>query len=292
VKALITGANGQLGRCLQMTVPVAVSAIFCTRSQLDLVNDASIERVLNDTQPDVVINAAAYTAVDRAETDRDAAFAANDTAVAVLARCCRANRARLIHLSTDYVFDGGSSVAYETDAVTHPINVYGESKLAGERRIVANDGLEWTIVRTSWVHSPHGRNFVSTMLRLMRERDSVSVVADQIGVPTSALSLARFVWHIAARVHRDGILHFTDGGDASWYDFAVAISEEATAAKLLPRPATVKPIATRDYPTPARRPQFSILATQASLDRVPFPQVHWREALREVLRNIRSTAIE
>jgi dTDP-4-dehydrorhamnose reductase len=287
MRVLITGASGQVGRSLVNTSPSEYTVHALTREQLDLGNNAQIESCVTALRPDVVINAAAYTAVDRAEADRNGAFAINTRGVDVLAHTCVRYGAKLIHISTDYVFDGQSIRAYEPDAPTHPINIYGASKLAGEQAIANTEKLDWTIVRTAWVYAPWGNNFMLTMLRLFRERGGASVVADQIGAPTSALTLARFLWStIAIRVR--GVQHYTDGGVASWYDFAVAISEEAVALGLLPNSVTVKAISTAEYPTPAKRPALSLLASRASVTATAFEQTHWRVALREVLSELRN----
>jgi dTDP-4-dehydrorhamnose reductase len=283
MKVLITGAEGQVGRALVRCAPELHTIEAYGRAQLDLSRRTQVATMIGAVRPDVVINAAAFTAVDKAETDRDAAFAINAAAVESLAVNCAEMGARLLHLSTDYVFDGESIRAYEVDAPTRPVNAYGESKLAGERAIAAVPNLFWTMVRTSWVYAPWGNSFPATMLRLMRERGAVSVVSDQIGAPTSALSLARFLWRAIAQDAR-GILHYTDAGVASWYDFAAAIGEEALAMNLIAKSARIHPIPTSEYPTPAKRPAFSLLATRSSLQRVGFDPPHWREALREVLR--------
>ena len=285
MKALLTGASGQLGKALVNLAPEQISLDARTHAQLDLLNAGQVTRAIDAARPDVVINAAAYTAVDKSESEHDAAFALNAAAVATLARACRDCNAKLIHVSTDYVFSGDAVLAREIDAPTQPANVYGASKFAGERLLAETTGLRWSIVRTSWLYAPWGGNFVLTMLRLMRERGAVNVVCDQIGAPTSALNLARFIWQTIAR-DVQGILHYCDAGVASWYDFAVAINEEATALGLLPTLANVHAIATAQYPTAAKRPAMSLLATQSSLARVPFAQPHWRAALREVLREL------
>jgi dTDP-4-dehydrorhamnose reductase len=287
VKVLLLGAGGQVGKCLLETAPRGYSIDARTHDQLDIADRQQIANSIAETQPDVVINAAAFTAVDRAETQSAIAYAVNDQGVAALAECCRSNDVRLVHISTDYVFDGDASVAREPDAPTNPINVYGASKLAGERRI-ADAGVDAAIVRSSWIYSAHGQNFLLTMLRLMRERGQVSVVNDQIGAPTSASNLAEFLWRVVSISAVSGTLHYSDNGVASWYDFAVAINEEAMAASVLERPAVVKPISTAEYPTPAKRPRFSLLSTRSTLERVPFPVPHWREALRHVLQRMRS----
>lgn len=287
MKVVITGAAGQLGRVLLRSVPQQVSCIAPDRRTLDITNTESARRWVANHRPDVLINAAAYTAVDKAETDRDQAFAVNDHAVRALADACRDCNARLLHVSTDFVFDGAQGRPYRPDDTVHPLSVYGESKLAGERAVLDTSGLRSLIIRTAWVYASEGRNFVLTMLRLFRERSQVNVVADQIGTPTSATSLARCLWAAVGKDDVSGILHFTDAGAASWYDFAVAIYEEAASLGLLDKEVDIIPITTDQYPTPARRPSYSVLDSQATLQQLNLKSVHWRVALREVLREIR-----
>lgn len=288
MKVLIAGGGGQLGRALAHTSPSDIEVLVLPRAEFDIENAPQVAATLASRNPDVVINAAAFTAVDRAESETDRALAVNGAAVGALGSMCAASGVRLVHVSTDYVFAGDASRAYELDSPTQPVNAYGASKLAGERALAKVSQLRVAIVRTSWVYSAWGTNFLLTMLRLMRERGAVSVVADQIGSPTSALTLARFLWQVVARRDANGILHYTDAGVASWYDFAVAICEEAHAAGVLTKLATVKPIATSEFPTPAKRPAFSLLSTRSSLATVNFAQPHWRSALRETLRELRS----
>jgi dTDP-4-dehydrorhamnose reductase len=287
MKVLLAGAGGQLGQALRRAPPPGSRMVALGHAELDITQPEAIEQALRVIQPTVVINASAYTAVDRAESDSQAAYATNADAVGALANACAAQGIRFIHVSTDFVFDGTSGRPYRPDDVTAPLGVYGASKLAGEQQIAAHEDLDWCVVRTAWVYAASGKNFVLTMLRLFNERSVVRVVADQVGAPTSADSLAQCVWSAAARDVR-GILHFTDAGVASWYDFAVAIYEEATQLGLLTRPVDVQPIRTQDYPTPARRPSYSVLdvtATSAALDLTP---VHWRTNLRKVLRELRA----
>ena len=275
MKALVTGANGQLGRALQACVPQGWSCAALSRSGLDMTDAASIRAALDLHMPDVVINAAAYTAVDRAESEAELAFAVNANAVGVLAQ----SGIRLVHVSTDFVFDGTASVPYLPNSPRAPLGIYGSSKAAGEDAA----GADATIVRTSWVYGAGGANFVRTMLRLMRAGDQVRVVADQIGAPSWAHGLAETLWALAGK-GTSGMFHHRDAGVASWYDLAVATSEEARAIGLLQREVRVTPIITADYPTPARRPAFSVLddSTTRSLlgDRPP----HWRVNLRRMLQ--------
>jgi dTDP-4-dehydrorhamnose reductase len=288
VKALVIGTTGQLARGLLGSAPSALSIASTSRNDADLSDPVAVSRVIRAHSPAIVINASAHTAVDRAESERALAFAVNCEAVAAMAEACAAIGARFVHVSTDFVFDGTGSRPYPPDAVTHPINVYGESKLAGEHRIAATPNLNWQVIRTAWVYSATGRNFVSTMLRLFRERDRVQVVADQIGTPTSASSLADCVWRAATAMNSTGILHFTDAGVASWYDFAVAIHEEAHALGLLDKIVDVIPITSAQFPTPARRPAFSVLDKTETWKRLDIQPVHWRIKLRKVLREMQS----
>jgi dTDP-4-dehydrorhamnose reductase len=288
MKVLIAGAAGQLGRALRGTVPAGVAAVALDRTQLDITSESAVSQAVSSHRPDVVINASAYTAVDLAESEPDKAFAINADAVGRLAGVCAAAGIRFVHVSTDFVFDGSSGRPYRPDDATHPLGVYGASKLAGEQAIAAHTGLDWTVVRTAWVYASTGRNFALTMLRLFNERPVVRVVADQVGAPTSALSLSECVWRAATSGKLRGIAHFTDAGVASWYDFAVAIYEEATQLGLIGKPVEVQPIQTKDYPTPARRPSYSVLDVTATTAALGLTPVHWGINLRQVLRELRA----
>lgn len=281
MKALITGANGQLGRCMVQVTPAGVEIVAAGSAQLDIRDAAAVEAFVRDARPDLIFNCAAYTAVDKAESEEDAALAVNAHGVAHLADSARRHGARLVHVSTDFVFDGRSGVPYRPDAPTGPTGAYGRTKLAGERAA----GEDSLIVRTAWVYGPAGHNFVRTMLRLMAERDEVRVVADQIGTPTYAPALAQALWALAGTGAR-GIHHYTDSGVASWYDFAVAIQEEALAAGLLDRAVPVIPIATCDFPTPAVRPHYSVLDKGDTFALLGGPAPHWRVNLRRMMKEI------
>ncbi|HMP55946.1 MAG TPA: dTDP-4-dehydrorhamnose reductase [Novosphingobium sp.] len=279
MKALVTGANGQLGRALAATVPPGWTCVALDRAGLDLADAPSIRAVVEVHRPDLILNAAAYTAVDRAESEEALATAINGTAVGLLREAADALGAHLVHISTDFVFDGSSSRAYAPGDPLAPLGAYGRSKAAGEA--LAGPGA--TIIRTSWVHAAGGANFARTMLRLMRERDEVRVVADQIGAPTWASGLARVAWALGER-RAGGVFHHSDAGVASWYDFALAVQEEALALGLLSREVPVVPIATADYPTPAARPAFSLLDSSATRALLGWPAVHWRVQLRSMLK--------
>lgn len=287
MKTIITGAGGQLGQTLLLTAPADVMCTGFTSTALD-VNGPDLVEHLADSGAQLVINAAAYTAVDQAESEagRARAFAVNAEGAGALAAACRALGARLIHVSTDFVFDGAAGRPYSTDAEPRPLGAYGASKLEGERRVLAAlpDAV---IVRTAWVYSRFGNNFVKTMLRLMAERDALNVVCDQIGTPTWTATLAQTLWTFARKPALTGVYHYTDAGVASWYDFAVAIQEEALALGLLQREIPVRPIPSADYPLPAPRPPFSVLdKSKIYRDLDVAAPLHWRVALRYMLRDL------
>jgi dTDP-4-dehydrorhamnose reductase len=289
VKALVTGAGGQLARAWMAAAPAGWMVAGLTRAELDIGDEGAVDKVIGAQAPDLILNAAAYTAVDRAEREADLAFRANRDGAAHLARAATRVGARLIQVSTDFVFDGRSGRPYRPDDEPAPLNVYGASKLAGERA-VADAAPRSLIVRTAWVYGPSGGNFLATMLRAMAARGEVAVVADQIGAPTSTPTLAAALWGLA-ETGASGVLHFTDAGVASWCDFAQAIAEEALAAGVLARPAKVTPIRTADYPTAARRPRFSVLDCAAAYALLGGPAPHWRVALRDVLAGMSRQAV-
>jgi dTDP-4-dehydrorhamnose reductase len=286
VRVLVTGAGGQLARALLATAPAGIETIACSRAELDIGDQRAVTAALRKHAPDTVINTAAYTAVDRAESEPQLAARANSDGPYFLAHACRSARTRLLHVSTDFVFDGRTSLPYRPEAACRPLNVYGQSKRAGERRVLRALPERSVIVRTSWVYGAVGKNFLHTMLRLMRERGAVRVVTDQVGTPTATRPLAQTLWRIAATDTLSGLHHWTDAGVASWYDFASAIAEEAQQLQLLPRPVTVEPIPSSAYPTPAQRPAFSVL-DKSSLTAYGWVPQHWRVRLREVLKEIK-----
>lgn len=280
MKALITGAHGQLGRALAASAPAGCEIVSHDVDTLDITDADAVQRAVAEVRPDLILNAAAHTAVDRAESEEALALAINATAAGHLAAAATAAGARLVHVSTDFVFDGRSGVPYRTGDATNPLSAYGRTKLAGEAAV--GDAL---IVRTAWVYAPTGGNFVRTMLRLMAGRDEVRVVADQIGTPTWAPGLAAALWTLAGQ-GATGLWHYTDAGVASWYDFAVAIQEEAVARGLLARVVPVVPIPTSDFPTPAVRPSYSVLEKGATWAALGGPAPHWRENLRIMLQGL------
>jgi dTDP-4-dehydrorhamnose reductase len=285
VKVLILGAGGQLGRALQEALPPGSSAVALTREHCDITHRDTVRAALDRHRPDHVFNAAAYTAVDRAETEPEIAAAVNARAVGDLADACREFGSRLVHVSTDFVFDGRRGHPYAPHDTPAPLNCYGRTKLAGE--LAARASPTALVVRTSWLYGAQGGNFVHTMLALMAERNEVRVVCDQVGTPTHTVSAAKTIWELAYR-GATGIFHATDAGVASWYDFAVAIQEEALQLELLPRRIPIVPIAATDYPAPARRPSFSVLDKAATWSLLGTPSPHWRCELRAMLAQVRA----
>lgn len=286
MKVLIAGGGGQIGRALVATAPRDVRVSAPSRAELDLTRPETVERAMQADAPDLVINAAGYTAVDRAEAEPETAAAVNERGAGLLAAAAAAAGARMLHYSTDYVFDGAGLRPYAPGDPPNPLGVYGATKLAGERAVLDALGDRAAVLRTAWVYAPEGRNFVLTMLRLMNERDELRVVADQIGTPTAAASAAGAAWAIAVRGDIHGILHWTDDGTASWFDFAVAIREEGRRLGLVSREVTVTPIATDEYPTPARRPRYSVLDTSRARAATGLTPEHWRAALRRTMEEI------
>jgi len=291
MKVLITGSGGQLGLELRRTMPAGCTMQGFDLDRLDITDLISVIDAVRIDQPDVIINCAAYTAVDKAESDSELAFAVNGRGAGNLAQAAATVGAKLIHVSTDFVFDGTKSRPYLTDDATNPVSVYGASKLDGELRVA--DAIENVVIlRTAWLYSPYGANFVKTMLRLMREKDSMGVIADQIGTPTWAGGLAQCIWIMARRPDIRGIHHWTDAGAASWYDFAVAIQEEALIRGLLDKAIPINPIRTEDYPTPARRPNYSVLDKTHTWQALGVKSPHWRVTLRAVLDELSFLAKE
>lgn len=273
---LVTGATGQLGNDVVAVLHMyGEDAVACDRTMLDITSAESVEAVLSDTHPRVVINCAAYTAVDNAETDEEAAFLVNADGPDMLARWCYDNSARLVHVSTDYVFAGRASTPYEEDTPVAPKSAYGRSKAAGERAVLTS-GAHAFVVRTAWLYGAVGANFVKTMARLAATREHVDVVDDQVGSPTWSLHVARGLVALAASPATPGIYHCTNEGEASWYVFTRAIFAEMGLD-----PARVRPTTTDAFPRPAQRPRYSVLSHH-KWDSAGLPlMAHWRDALHE-----------
>ena len=293
MRILLLGANGQVGTELRRSLAPLGDVVFATRNGLlsdgspcetgDFDQPDSLPALIGRIAPDVVVNAAAYTAVDRAEVESDAAFRANAEAPRTIASACAARDALLVHYSTDYVFDGTSTRPYREDDPTAPLGVYGASKLAGEEAIRSSSARH-LIFRTAWVYAAHGRNFLRTMLRLAKERDELRVVSDQFGSPTSAAQIADATAAILARpVAASGLWHLTASGETSWHGFAEAIVLGAADRNLIERIPKVLAIATRDYPTPAARPAYSVLDNARLQQDFGLVPADWRTGLSLVL---------
>ncbi len=287
MRVLITGAHGQVGHELMRLVPDGVEAIGMGSAELDIADAAQVAAVVERVQPQLIINAAAYTAVDRAESEPERAYAVNRDGVAHLAAAAERLGVPLLHISTDYVFAGDATTPYDEQDATAPTGVYGASKLAGELALVAGCS-RYMILRTSWVFGAHGNNFVKTMLRLGRERDELSVVADQQGCPTSAASIARALWALAQQYRDSGELqwgtyHFSGSPACSWHEFALEIFRQGRESGLLAKVPHVKAISTAAYPTPAKRPAWSVLDCSKLQAAQGITQTDWRHELRTVL---------
>jgi dTDP-4-dehydrorhamnose reductase len=300
MRILLFGGNGQVGTELQRTLAPLGELVVATRDGTSSSGGArvvtdfnapqSLPAVVDAVAPDVVVNAAAYTAVDRAEGDAAAAFRVNAEAPERIAAACAARDAWLVHYSTDYVFDGSGTRPYREDDPVAPLGVYGASKLAGERAIQAS-GARHLIFRTAWVYAAHGHNFLRTMLRLAAERDELRVVDDQVGAPTTAGLIAEVTARALVREPmQSGLWHLVAGGQASWRGFAEAIFAGAHARGLLQRIPRVVPIATSDYPTPARRPAYSVLDTSRLQHDFEIQPAPWQDGLGSVLDRIGADA--
>ena len=298
MKVLLTGAAGQLGRALIDKMPPGVELLASSRHggdglvALDLADLKACQQVVVEHRPDWVLNAGAYTAVDKAEAEPGLAHAVNGSAPRAFAEAIQTHGGRLLQLSTDFVFNGKQGSPYRVDQSRDPLGVYGASKASGEEAVEELLGAsgQGVVLRTSWVMGPVGKNFALTMLRLHREREQLGVVADQVGCPSSTLNLAIACWRVITS-SREGmelppVLHWCDGGVASWYDVSVAVGELALDLGLLEHAATVNPISSADYPTPATRPGYSLLDCQASRQVLQLEAQQWRSALRDVLKSI------
>ena len=284
MKVLLTGVAGQLGQALIASSPPEVELIACNREQLDLADVAACRQVVLEHRPSWVLNAGAYTAVDKAESEPVLAQAVNAGAPGAFAETLAETGGRLLQVSTDFVFNGEQGRPYQPDQDLDPLGVYGATKAAGEAAALALPGAR--VLRTSWVYGPVGKNFCLTMLRLhaLKEAagEALGVVADQVGCPTATHTLAAACWR-AISTEAPRILHWSDAGAASWYDFAVAIGELGVELGLLQQAAVVCPLTTADYPTPAQRPSYSLLECSSSRLALGLEPLHWRAALAEVM---------
>ena len=297
MKVLLTGAAGQLGQALTASRPEGVELVACTRAELDLADSAACRAVVASHRPDWVLNAGAYTAVDKAESEPELAQAVNAGAPAAFADALAETGGRLLQVSTDFVFNGSQGSPYRPEQALDPLGVYGATKAAGETAALFLPGAR--VLRTSWVYGPVGKNFCLTMLRLHGLKaaagEPLGVLADQVGCPTATHTLASACWRAigagatppdAEPAQQPRILHWSDAGAASWYDFAVAIGELGVAADLIGKAAPVRPLTTADYPTPAQRPSYSLLDCTASRAALELEPLHWRAALAQILASI------
>lgn len=293
-RVLVTGAEGQLARCIKdLAADQDFEFLFCDRKTLDITDKNNVNRIIRHFAPLLVINTAAYTQVDRAEEEREIAFAINATAVGHLASACKNQGSALIHLSTDYVFNGSAKAAITEMEQTDPQSVYGSSKLAGEQAIAESGLQQYLIIRTSWLYSQYGTSFYKTMLRLGREKKTLQVVDDQYGCPTNANDLAAAILNIATKTFltektasevdnekqaKTGIYHYANAGKTNWFGFASAIFEQAQLA------VKVDPVATSAYPTKAKRPAFSVLDTSKIRRNFDLHIPDWKESLLALMK--------
>lgn len=282
---LVTGANGQVGQELRVLAALypTFEFVFTSHDTMPVNDEAAVQKVFAAHKPVYCINCAAYTAVDKAESEQDIAYQVNAEGTRILAAACKANNTRFIHISTDYVFNGQSPAPYTEDAATDPVNTYGATKLKGEQ-LCLQYNTEAIIIRTAWVYSSFGKNFVKTMMKLMKDRPAINVVSDQVGAPTYAADLAKCMMHIVAGDHAKtinwvaGIYHYSNQGRISWHEFAVAIKELTGSA------CTVNPIPSEQYPTPAKRPAFSLLDTNKIRNTFHTTIPEWKESLRACIK--------
>ncbi len=283
-KIILLGASGQLGRQLVETRPEDVELLALRHAELDICDSLAVKSLLQTFQPTQIINAAAYTRVDDAESDSESAYAVNARGPAVIAENAPA-ACRIMQISTDFVFDGKSNRPYQPFDETGPLSVYGKSKRQGELNLL---GLkpESLVIRTAWLYSAQGKNFLTTMLRLMSEREELGVVADQFGTPTSVNSLAQVIWRFVAKPELQGIYHWTDQGVASWFEFACEIQRQAFTGGLLDKKIPIRALTTQEYPTPAKRPAYSVLDKARTYQVINFTGLSWQAELEKVLAGI------
>ncbi len=284
MKILVTGSNGQLGNCLKTLSAqhTAHQFVFMDRDGFSLTDPVMMDKVLEAEMPAIVFNCAAYTAVDKAEHEAEMAFAVNASGPGQLAYLCNQKNIRLIHISTDYVFDGLSKKPYTEEDQANPIGVYGKSKLLGEQNVLQSNP-EALIIRTSWVFSPFGKNFVKTMINLMHSRDSISVVNDQYGRPTYAMDLGAALINIAEKkAWLPGVYHFCNAGSITWFEFAGEIARQIHSK------CAIRPISTAEFPTPAKRPAYSVLNTEKISETFDLDLPGWKDGLVDCIERINS----
>lgn len=280
MKILVTGGLGQLGKSLQkISKDYNYDFLFTDIAELDITKEADVNEFIEKQKPDIVVNAAAYTAVDKAEDDEEMALLLNAKAVENLAKACEKNSCRLVHISTDYVFNGLSSHPYTIEDETKPMSVYGQTKLVGEQ-LAIKYCTKVNVIRTSWLYSEFGKNFVKTMLTLGKEKQEIGVVYDQVGTPCYATDLAKAIMSLVERPSKQRIMHFSNEGVCSWYDFARKIME------LSGLDCKVRPILSKEYPTKAQRPEFSVLDKSLIKKELNITIPHWEDSLKQMLNNL------
>ncbi|NCQ84135.1 MAG: dTDP-4-dehydrorhamnose reductase [Microcystis aeruginosa W13-18] len=286
-KVLLIGAKGQVGQELQLTLLQLGEVISIGREELDLTNSEKISQLIREIHPDYLVNAAAYTAVDKAESEPELAYYINAKAPKIMAESAEKIQAKFLHISTDYVFDGRKNTPYLETDLTNPLGVYGQSKLRGEEEIKTVNS-QAIILRTAWVYGSYGKsNFVKTMLRLGKEREELKVVVDQVGSPTWAKDIAAAITQLLINADNPaGIYNFTNSGIASWFDLTKAIFEEAKISGIPLKIQRVIPITTAEYPTPAARPAYSVLSGQKISQQLGYIPPYWRDSLKAMLNQL------
>ncbi len=286
IKILVTGSEGQLGKTIADLAPHQhqYTFIFLSRTQLDITHAQQLEAVITKQQPDIIVNTAAYTAVDAAEDNRQQAFAINQQGPQLLAGVCKKHEIALIHISTDYVFDGQAQQPYKENDTINPQTVYGQSKRAGEEAILEARLSRFLIIRTSWLYGVHGHNFLKTMLRLGRERSHLNVVNDQQGIPTSVIDLTKAIFTIIPQLTpaNSGVYHYSNSGRATWFDFAQFIFENCELK------VSVEPVATLQFPTPAKRPEYSVLNCDKIRNTFGVKTPDWKKSAASILSIVNS----
>ncbi|MFL2840726.1 MAG: dTDP-4-dehydrorhamnose reductase [Pseudohongiellaceae bacterium] len=280
-RIVLLGALGQLGSLIKQAAPADTKLFAFNSRDFDICNLAQHELLYRELAPTTIINSAAYTQVDKAESEKDQAFKVNTEGPANIAKACPEN-SRIIHISTNFVFDGQKQSPYMPDDLALPLNIYGASKLAGEEKLMELRP-DSTVIRTAWLYSAEGSNFVNTMLKLMLERDELDIINDQYGAPTSAHTFAEVLWRFVANRELKGIYHWTDQGEASWYDFAAEIQMQALELGLLEKKIPLRAISSLEYPTSAQRPNFSVLDKSATCKAIKFTGEPWQKELHAVL---------
>ncbi|WP_413683882.1 dTDP-4-dehydrorhamnose reductase [Prochlorococcus sp. MIT 1011] len=298
MRILLTGSSGQLGKAIISRKPNNVDLIEINREKLDLENEQQCEEIILRYRPDLLINCAAYTDVDKAEKEPKLAKSINSVAPKILSESLLKIGGKLIQISTDYVFNGQTNIAYDENSLRNPVNIYGSTKVGAEEAIqkIFNDSGDATIIRTSWLIGSYGNNFVDTMLELNEIKDEIRVVSDQIGSPTSIFSLSNVCWKIVDKflINNSGaklpsILHWSDAGIASWYDLAISIADIALELGLIKKKARILPIYTNEYPRAAKRPPYSLLDSSKARKLLNISSTHWRHMLVEILQKIKSS---